>query len=138
MPALPAEVWHGICKNLELENIKNLRLVCKTLGIIGAYYLFSTIDVGVEQDSVCLLNFLAKHPQFLPSIREIRLWTDVVEHGPRVTRLQQFLFRIIHQDRHRLCLSDLVDGEDYDEYGDEYNDDDDELDDIVGKSNESR
>ena len=82
MPHLPAEIWHQICGyDLGVADFKALRLVSRYISHIGASLLFQTLDVGLDEASCSRLRGLLGRPQLLSYVREVRLWTDVLEQN---------------------------------------------------------
>lgn len=60
----PAEIIHLICRFLSPEDIKEARLVCKSLSVIASQYLVDTVTFNSSSDSLTRLKNISQHSLF--------------------------------------------------------------------------
>ena len=79
----PHEIIRYVLGNLELADLKNARLACKALGIIGAETLLPTIHVVFTKQSIERLRDVSLHPIISLHVNEIIYEADRVDHYDR-------------------------------------------------------
>lgn len=79
----PPEIIRHVLGNLELSDLKNARLTCKTLGVIGAETLLPTIHVVFTKQSIERLRDVSLHPIISLHVNEIIYEADRVDHYDR-------------------------------------------------------
>jgi hypothetical protein len=76
----PHEIIQYVLGNLELADLKNARLSCKTLGVIGAETLLPAIHVVFTKQSIERLRDVSLHPIISLHVNEIIYEADRVDH----------------------------------------------------------
>src|SRR5271170_3870827 len=76
----PHEIIRYVLGNLELADLKNARLACKTLGVIGAETLLPTIHVVFTKQSIERLRDVSLHPVIGLYVNGIIYEADRVDH----------------------------------------------------------
>jgi hypothetical protein len=76
----PHEIIRYVLGNLELADLKNARLACKTWGIIGAETLLPAIHVVFTKQSIERLRDVSLHPVISLHVNEIIYEADRVDH----------------------------------------------------------
>ena len=76
----PHEIVRYVLSNLELTDVKNARLACKTLEVIGAETLLPTIHVVFTKQSIERLRDVSLHPVISLYVNEIIYEADRVDH----------------------------------------------------------
>src|SRR5271156_744808 len=76
----PHEIIQYVLGNLELADLKNARLACKTLGVIGAETLLPAIHVVFTKQSIERLRDVSLHPIISLHVNEIIYEADRVDH----------------------------------------------------------
>jgi hypothetical protein len=76
----PHEIIRDVLGNLELADLKNARLACKTLGVIGAETLLPAIHVVFTKQSIERLRDVSLHPVISLHVNEIIYEADRVDH----------------------------------------------------------
>ncbi|KAH7065546.1 hypothetical protein B0J12DRAFT_693868 [Macrophomina phaseolina] len=73
VPALPEEIWDMITGYTDWHALKQLRLCCRTLSRIAAAYLFRTLYLKVQKDSIERMINIAFHDILRHHVKELVL-----------------------------------------------------------------
>jgi hypothetical protein len=76
----PQEIIRYVLNYLKLTDLKNARLACKTLGVIGAETLLPTIHVVFTKQSIERLRDVSLHPVISLYVYGIMYEADRVDH----------------------------------------------------------
>lgn len=76
----PHEIIRYVLNNLKLTDLKNVRLACQTLGVIGADTLLPTIHVVFTKQSIERLRDVSLHPVISLHVYGIIYEADRVDH----------------------------------------------------------